>query len=108
MDASKTLCVFHFFAFKQHVKLFSYHGCKKCVKNQNTMSADRYMTCREAYDRTVDRANYLKSRGYEIVEMWECELKEQIQNNPEMKSFFEGFRFKDMPLNPRNGIYTLL
>lgn len=72
------------------------------MKHRNKMTADKYMTAREAYTRTVERRKFLEDQGYNVVEMWECDLKKELESNCEMKEFFAGLKHVE-PLNPRNG-----
>jgi len=80
-----------------------WHGCPKCIKKRTTLTADQYTTAREAYDRTLERRQFLQNEGYTIVEKWECELKREIEENHEMEEFFVPVKMIE-PLNPRDGI----
>ena len=44
----------------------------------------------EAYQATLDRKIYLESLGYPVVEIWECQLKREMGQNPEMRDFLPG------------------
>ncbi|CAB4042145.1 DNA polymerase [Paramuricea clavata] len=44
------------------------------------------------------------SEGYNVVEMWGCQLKRMIEYDPEMKAFFDNFEISE-PLEPRNALY---
>lgn len=58
------------------------------MKQRNHLTGDKYMTAREAYDRTLERRQYLIKEGYKMVEKWECDLYEELDRDPEMKNFF--------------------
>lgn len=36
----------------------------------------------------IERAEYLKTKGYELREVGSCELKKELKENFEMKMFF--------------------
>ncbi|XP_077865295.1 uncharacterized protein LOC144351911 [Saccoglossus kowalevskii] len=39
------------------------------------------------YERLLAREEWLKSKGYSLVSMWECDFKNQIKNNHKVKRF---------------------
>lgn len=80
----------------------SWHGCLACIVMRNTLSADGYKTAREAYDRTMERQEFIQDQGYQVIEKWECKLKMELEENPKMKEFFEPTKLLE-PLNPRDG-----
>lgn len=41
---------------------------------------------------------------YTVVEKWECDLREELKDNPEMKEFFTGIKIPE-PLDPRESFY---
>jgi len=79
-----------------------WHGCPKCMKNRNHQTADKYLTAKEAYEKTVARKTALESKGYNVIDMWECQFKHQIQCNADLKKFVTEVEIVE-PLNPRNG-----
>lgn len=82
-----------------------WHGCPKCMFQRNKLTADKYMTAREAYIRTMERQKYLQDQGYTIVDKWECDLIRDMEDNSDMKDFFSTLKHMD-PLNPRNGKHS--
>ncbi|MCP5058409.1 MAG: hypothetical protein GY937_17030, partial [bacterium] len=58
----------------------------------------------EAFAKTQLRANTIRAAGYELVEMWECDLRSQLRSNKAMAAFFDNCGVVD-PLNPRHGFY---
>ena len=58
----------------------------------------------DARQRTFDRQRALERAGYKVRTMWECELKQQLQRDPEMKQFFDTVPVLE-PMNPRDGFY---
>ena len=53
---------------------------------------------------TMKKAHYLKNKGYRVVEMWECELDKKLEEDEEMKLYFDEYKIVD-PLNPRDAFY---
>ena len=46
----------------------------------------------------------LTNKGYHVVEMWECELDKKLEEDEEMKRYFDEYKIID-PLNPRDAFY---
>ena len=58
----------------------------------------------QLYEDTLEKVCYLKDQGYRVVEMWECDLYEEMEQNEEMKRYFEEYEIVD-PLQPRDAFY---
>ena len=61
-------------------------------------------TMEQLYKDTVRKVNYLKNRGLEVEQKWECELAKEMEEDEEMKQFFEQYEIID-PLQPRDAFY---
>ena len=61
-------------------------------------------TMEQLYKDTVRKVNYLKKRGFEVVQKWEGELTKELEEDEEMKQFFEEYEIID-PLQPRDAFY---
>jgi hypothetical protein len=59
------------------------------------------MTMQDLYEATIEKVCYLKEQGFNIVEMWECDLKKELEENKEMCRYFEEYDLVD-PLQPRD------
>ena len=57
-------------------------------------------TMEELYKDTVRKVKYLKDHGFEVEQKWECELTKDLEEDEEMKQFFEQYEIID-PLQPR-------
>jgi len=66
-------------------------------------AADKYMTFREAYERTLERIAYIEKQGFKMHEKWECEIRRELIENAEMRGFFKNFDIFE-PMNPREGL----
>ena len=58
----------------------------------------------ELYIETLKKVNYLENHGFEVVQKWECELKKELEEDEEMKRFFDEHKIVD-PLQPRDAFY---
>ena len=58
----------------------------------------------ELYKDTVRKVNYLKEHGFEVEQKWGCELTKDLEEDKEMKQFFEDHELID-PLQPRDAFY---
>ena len=56
------------------------------------------------YKDTVRKVNYLKDHGFEVEQKWGCELTKDLEEDEEMKQFFEEHELVD-PLQPRDAFY---
>jgi hypothetical protein len=81
-----------------------WHGCPNCMKKRNQLTGDYFTTAKEAYERTIHRISTLRSAGYAIVELWECDLQRHLATNPEMREFFDNVKMEE-PLNARDGMF---
>jgi len=43
------------------------------------------MTFREAL---TERKAYIEKQGFNLIEKWECEIRRELKENTEMKTFF--------------------
>ena len=50
------------------------------------------------------KVNYLKEHGFEVEQKWGCELTKDLEEDEEMKQFFEDHELID-PLQPRDAFY---
>ena len=58
----------------------------------------------ELYKDTVRKVNYLKEHGFEVEQKWGCELTKDLEEDEEMKQFFEDHELID-PLQPCDAFY---
>ncbi len=56
------------------------------------------------YEATIEKVCYLKEQSFSIVEMWECDLKKELEENEEMRCYFEEYDLVD-PLQPRDAFF---
>ena len=58
----------------------------------------------ELHENTLEKTNYLKEQGFIVIEMWECELRKEMERNEDMKKYFEEYELVD-PLQPRDAFF---
>ena len=58
----------------------------------------------ELYNDTLKKVNYLENHGFIVEQKWECELKKELEEDEEMKRFFDEHKIVD-PLQPRDAFY---
>ena len=47
---------------------------------------------------TVEKTQCLKDYGYRVVEVWECDIKRELEQNEDMKQYFDAFDQISRPL----------
>jgi len=83
-----------------------WHGCRKCYPGKRDMKR-RVMperTADEAYRATQKKSTELQKAGYHLIEIWECDWKKQVQENPTVKAFVNQLERVD-PLEPRDAFF---
>ena len=73
-------------------------GCFTCYA-RNTVNPVNGKTMQDLYEGTIKKICYLKEQGFNIVEMWECNLKKELEEDEEMHRYFEEHNLVD-PLQP--------
>ena len=85
---------------------FTFLGCPECYKDRETVNPISQKMMEELYKDTVRKVNYLKEKehGFEVEQKWGCELTKDLEQDEEMKQFFEDHELID-PLQPRDAFY---
>ena len=86
------------------MSFFSFLGCPECYKDRDTMNPISQKTMEKLYKDTVRKVKYLKDHGFEVEQKWECELTKELEEDEELKQFFEEHEIID-PLQPRDAFY---
>ena len=81
-----------------------WHGCPECFKDRDTVNPISQKTMEELYMNTKKKLKFLKDQGYRVVEKWGCELEKELEDDEEMKQFFDQNKIID-PLQPRDAFY---
>ncbi|XP_028517608.1 uncharacterized protein LOC110247906 [Exaiptasia diaphana] len=80
-----------------------WHGCKCFARG--TKNPINGKTMQELYKETLQRRDYLIRQGYKVVEKWECELKKELSEDPEIKEYFDKNVIATEPLEPRHALF---
>ena len=62
-----------------NIVFFSFLGCPECYKDRDIVNPISQKTMEQLYKDTVRKVNYLKKRGLEVEQKWECELKKELE-----------------------------
>ena len=84
-----------------HVLFFV--GCLNCYA-RDTINPVNGKTMQQLHEDTLEKICYLKEQGFHVVEMWECELKKEMERDEDMKRYFEEHELVD-PLQPRDAFF---
>ena len=55
-----------------YLYIYIFHGCKKCF-NENDISPISKKMYKDLYNYTMKREKFIKSLGYKIITIWECD-----------------------------------
>ena len=58
----------------------------------------------DLHQATMQKTLYLKERGFNVVQVWECDVKRELEQNEEVKSYFHNYGLRD-PLEPRDAFF---
>lgn len=77
-------------------KIYQFHGCfwhgHKCTVTKNVKDEKWHETREVKYIRTIEISEYLKKKGFDLVEMWECQFRIYCKLNPKIYDFIESTR----------------
>lgn len=86
-----------------NVTVYCFSGCLKCYA-RDTVNAVSHKTMHELHQDTVQKTLYLKEQGFNVVEMWECDMKRELAQDGNMKRYFDNYDLVD-PLEPRDAFF---
>ena len=61
-------------------------------------------TMHDLHQATMQKTLYLKERGFNVVEVWERDIKRELEQNEDMKSYCDNYDLTD-PLEPRDAFF---
>lgn len=83
-----------------------WHGCKKCFKHQrhsqSKLNFDR--TFQEMYEATIAKEEMIRSAGYSLKVIWECQWEKGKKENVALQDFLQTFEVAE-PLDPRDAFF---
>jgi len=77
-----------------------YHGCFKCFPERNKKNKQTGFSFGTLHGRTMEREAFLKSKGWSVVSIWECEWKKMKKENHEIEEFVKDNYFELSPMDP--------
>ena len=84
--------------------ILQFHGCfwhgDLCWLTKSVKDAKWHKSRQQKYNKTRETSAYLRSRGFNVVEMWECKFREQMRTDPNLKAFIE----KRLPKTPQRSV----
>ena len=80
-----------------------WHSCKKCYLPE-TINPVNDTSRADLKEDTTRKVETFKRLGYQVVEMWECEFREQLEGNADLTQFIQQLTF-DAPLEPRDAFF---
>ena len=83
---------------------FFLSGCPECYKDREAVNPISQKTMEQLYKDTIRKVKCLKDNGFEVKQKWGCELKKEMEQNGEMKRYFDEYELVD-PLQPREAFY---
>ena len=58
----------------------------------------------ELHCSTVEKIEYLRRQGYNVVEIWECDVNRELNSNEDMKYYFDHYHIAES-LEPRHALF---
>ena len=58
----------------------------------------------QLYEDTFKKVCYLEDQGFQVIEMWECDLLKEMEHDEDVKRYFEEYEIVD-PLQARDAFY---
>ena len=77
------------------IVLFYLKGCLKCYA-RDTVNTVNGKTMHDLHQATVEKTSFLKEQDLDVVEVWECEINRQLEQDEDMKRYFNTYDLIDM------------
>ena len=58
----------------------------------------------QLFEDTLEKVCRLKDEGFQVIEMWECDLVKEMEHDEDMRRYFEEYELVD-PLQLRDAFY---
>ena len=68
------------------------HGCDKCYM-PDTLNPLNGTSIKDLKEGTIRKTERFKNLGYNVVVQWECGFLQQLEINPDMKTFVQNLKF---------------
>ncbi|XP_070570352.1 uncharacterized protein [Ptychodera flava] len=80
------------------------NGCPQCYKDPGTVNTRVEKTMADLNQSAKDKMRFLRSHGFRVIEMWECDFKKEMEENHELQEFVTSLDFQ-VPLKPKDACY---
>lgn len=78
-------------------------GCLKCYVS-DTVNTINGKTMHDPHQATTVKTIFLEDQGFKVLEVWEYDIKRELERDEEMKWYFEHYEVVD-PLEPREAFF---
>ncbi|XP_070550711.1 uncharacterized protein [Ptychodera flava] len=82
-----------------------YHGCPRCYEDYDIVNTKLEETKGDLYQCTLDKIRFLRTNGFNVIEMWECNFKRDIRQKQDLQEFIKSLDLQE-PLYPRDAFYA--
>lgn len=73
------------------------HKCKSCT-NHDDYDPQRQKFNREIYNATMQKNQFFRDHGYNVIEIWECEFKKELKHNNEWQAILHSDKLTYDPI----------
>ena len=80
-----------------------FHGCPICF-NPKTINPFKQQTMETQYKKTKAKEEFIKSRYFNYVEIWENEWDDMVECSEELNYYIKNHKIKP-PFNPRDALF---
>ncbi|XP_028394389.1 uncharacterized protein LOC114518565 [Dendronephthya gigantea] len=70
----------------------------------DTVNPVNHISMHDLRQRTLEKTQYLQENGYNVIEIWTCDIERELSMDSEMKTFFDDFEIFE-PLEPRQAFF---
>ncbi|CAB3982021.1 DNA polymerase [Paramuricea clavata] len=61
-------------------------------------------TMQDLHQATMEKISYLKDHGFGVIEVWECDIRKELEQDEDLKTSFDNYDLVD-PLEPRDAFF---
>jgi G:T-mismatch repair DNA endonuclease (very short patch repair protein) len=80
-----------------------WHGCEQCFSG-DTVNPVNHLSMHDLRQSMLEKTHYLRENGYNVIEIWTCDIERELAMDSEMKEFFDNFEISK-PLEPRQAFF---
>ena len=89
---------------EEHNSIYQFHGCHwhghQCWLTKSVKDEKWHKNRQQKFDKTMETSAYLRSKGFNVIEMWECEFRKQKQSDTMLKAFINS----RLPQTPQRAV----